>query len=44
MDAGYVAEYDTPANLLKVEGVFKSLVYADGEEEANRLKNLVQKN
>jgi len=41
MDAGRVAEYDTPANLLrKQDSIFSSLVDKTGEEESARLREL----
>lgn len=34
LDAGKVVEFDSPANLLKKEGTFKSLVDGSGDREA----------
>lgn len=40
LDDGNVAEFDTPAELMKnasTSGLFRSLVHAEGEENAARL-------
>ena len=38
MDKGNIAEFDTPANLLRSNGLFTELVARTGEESAARLK------
>ena len=37
MSDGNVAEFDTPANLLRKQGVFYDLVQKTGEENAKKL-------
>ena len=38
MDKGNVAEFDTPANLIRKEGVFFELVNKTGAETSEKLK------
>jgi ABC-type multidrug transport system fused ATPase/permease subunit len=43
LDFGNVAEWDTPKNLSKIDnGLFRALVYAEGEENGDRLMKLIQ--
>ncbi len=43
MNYGVAAEYDTPLKLLEIEnGIFKSLVEADGPDTTLRLTNLAR--
>ena len=45
MNYGIAAEFDTPAILLSnSDGIFRSLVDADGEETAKRFKSFLRRN